>query len=103
MVKTIYFISLGEMIIIAPTDAAFGRFVPELKAEVPNPLFKDYALMKYILANHIIIREGSIPQRILDSLPEYYEFIKINLAGRTSVFHIELDKDGNSMLKEFFH
>lgn len=89
-----------EMMILVPTDSSLRRVIPELKDTIPDPLMNDLRLQQYILSNHIIIHEGTVPTELLASLPEYLEVIKINMAGVNVVLHREnLDESGESVYK----
>lgn len=94
-------LTVGEMIILVPNDKAIKTSLlpSEFNPEILEHVVKDFPVQKHVLSSHLIIREREIPDRIMENLPEYYEIIKVNLAGKNVVFHREDAKGGRSKFK----
>lgn len=55
-----------------------------------------------ILSTHMIVREGGIPEAIINRLPEDRDIIKINKMGQNVVFYKEQGPNGESKSNECF-
>ena len=87
------------MMILIPLDASLNALIPsDLEPSIPNPLFEDIPLMQQIVSNHLVIREGVIPERVFQNREEYREIVKINMRGNNVIFHREDLKGGDSKL-----
>ena len=86
-----------ELLILMPRSSALRDLIPSnLNPSVPDPLSADPTLQRHILTHHIVARGGSVPQKILNDLPEYFEVVKVSLAGTQVVIHREEGSDGES-------
>ena len=84
------------MMVMVPSSMALNRLIPDLKHGIPDPLVEDIPLLRHIVSNHLIIREGVVPAKIFSKLQEFHEIIKVNMRGKNIVFHREETKGGGS-------
>ncbi|TRY75166.1 hypothetical protein TCAL_04512 [Tigriopus californicus] len=79
-------------IVVVPTDQSLDKL-----SHGPN--MSDEKFRERILSTHLIVREGRIPESILDRLPEDRDIIKINMMGQNVVFYKEQDLNGETIIR----